>query len=486
VTAIRKHLGDFIAIVALFVAALGIAGYILSQQRLHFPLIQDKPFTVKAEFANAQAVQPGQGQTVRVAGVEVGQIGQIKLKNGRAVVELQLEPKYKGLLRQDATALLRSKTGLKDMFVEVDPGQGKALKENGTIRISNTAPDINPDEFLSALDADTRDYLKLLINGAGKGLKGRGTDLQETFARLGPLHRDLARVSSAVARRRGNLRNLIHNYGELVAELGGKDKDLTRLVQQSNQVFEAFASQDTNVASFVSKLPGSLRQTQSTLVKADRLGRELRPALAALRPPFRKLASANAGVLPLAREATPILKNQIRPFVRASQPFTRDFGRGARDLSKAGPDLTNSFLELNRLFNMLSYNPDGTQGISQGCETGGSCSAAERNRNEGYLYWLAWIAQDTTSIFSTRDAQGSIRRVTAGGVNCNSLAQISGGISGQLPPELKTTLNGTLGSLPGPVKTGLLGALGQAGPDPTVDNVTDFSKVLGQLGLCAL
>ena len=56
--------------------------------------------------------------------------------------------------------------------MEVDPGDGKPLKENERIKVQNTASDINPDEFLSALDADTRDYLKLLINGAGKGLKG--------------------------------------------------------------------------------------------------------------------------------------------------------------------------------------------------------------------------------------------------------------------------------------------------------------------------
>ena len=30
--------------------------------------------------------------------------------------------------------------------------------------IASTLPDINPDEFLSALDVDTRDYLKLLLN----------------------------------------------------------------------------------------------------------------------------------------------------------------------------------------------------------------------------------------------------------------------------------------------------------------------------------
>jgi phospholipid/cholesterol/gamma-HCH transport system substrate-binding protein len=484
-TAIRKHLGDFIAIVALFIAALGIAGYILSQQRLQFPLVQEKPFTVKVELPNAQAVQPGQGQTVRVAGVEVGQVGKVTLEEGKAVVELQMEPKYKGLIRRDGTALLRSKTGLKDMFIEVDPGDGKPLESGQRIEVQNTAPDINPDEFLSALDADTRDYLKLLINGAGKGLKGRGNDLQETFARLGPVHKDLARVTRAVARRRGNLRRLIHNYGLLVRELGGKDKDLTRLVQQSNQVFEAFASQDVNISSFVSKLPGSLRQTQSTLVKADRLSRELRPTLAALRPPFRKLDTANRQVLPLAREGTPILKNQVRPFVRASQPFTKDFGVGARDLSKAGPDLSKSFLQFNRLFNMAAYNPNGQEGISSGCENDGNCTAAERNRSEGYLFWLAWIGQNTTSIFSTRDAQGSIRRVTAGGVNCNTLAQIAGGVSGELPPELKTTLNGTLASLPAGVKGPIATLLGDAG-DPTVDNITDFGKVLNQLGLCAL
>ncbi|MDQ4048968.1 MAG: MCE family protein, partial [Actinomycetota bacterium] len=84
--AIRKHLGDFIAIVALFVLAMGIGGYILSEQRMRFPLIEEKPFPLKVELPDAQAVQPGQGQTVRTAGVEIGQIGKVKLEDGRAVV----------------------------------------------------------------------------------------------------------------------------------------------------------------------------------------------------------------------------------------------------------------------------------------------------------------------------------------------------------------------------------------------------------------
>ena len=115
---------------------------------------------------------------------------------------MQLEPKYEDYIREDATVLLRTKTGLKDMFLEVDPGAGEPLPENETISSANSAPDIDPDEVLAALDSDTRDYLQLLVSGAGKGLKGRGTDLRETFARLGPLNRDIGKLTTAVARRR--------------------------------------------------------------------------------------------------------------------------------------------------------------------------------------------------------------------------------------------------------------------------------------------
>jgi phospholipid/cholesterol/gamma-HCH transport system substrate-binding protein len=411
--AIRKHLADFLAVVALFVLGAGVATYILANQRLRFPLVEDKPFVVKMELENAQAVQPGQGQTIRSAGVEIGKIGAVELEEGVAVVEMELEPRYEGYVRDDATALLRTKTGLKDMFVELDPGDGKPLDAGDRIPVANTAPDIDPDEILAALDTDTRDYLKLLVSGAGKGLDGRGEDLRETFRRFSPLHRDLNRVTEAIADRRDNLRRLIHNYGLLVDELGGRGEDLTRLVRASNAVFDSFAAEDTNVSAFVAKLPGALRETRVTLGKVDRLGQRLGPALESLRPPFRKLDEANRAVLPFVEEATPIIRDEIRPFARAGQPFFRKLGLSARDLSKASPDLTKSFRGLNRLFNIGAHNPNGAEELTGDL-------AKDRARDEGYLYWLAWTAQNTVSLFSTSDAQGPFRRIFLGGVNCNT------------------------------------------------------------------
>jgi phospholipid/cholesterol/gamma-HCH transport system substrate-binding protein len=416
--AIRKNLADFLAIIGVVLLGIGIGAYILANQRLRFPLVEEPFYTVKAELPDAQAVTPGQGQTVVVSGVRIGDIGSVDLEDGKAVVELQLEPKYKDLITDQATALLRAKTGTKDMFLEVDPGDGKPLPKDGRIPVSNTLPDIDPDEFLAVLDSDTRSYLKLLISGAGKGLEGRGTDLRATLERLGPLHKDLARVSRSVAERRYNLRRLVNRYGLLMTELGKSDKDITRLVRSSNVTLGAFADEDQNISSLVSKLPGTLDQTATTLGKVDRLADQMGPTFQSLRAPFSKLDEANGAVLPFVKEAAPILQKQVRPFARAAQPFQRDLGAASADLAQANPDLTTAFHGLNRLFDMGAYNPGGSEGISEACEKTGACTRAERARNEGYLYWLGWVGQNTVSLFSTADALGPIRRAYLLNLNC--------------------------------------------------------------------
>ena len=80
------------------------------------------------------------------------------------------------------------------MFFELDPGTEAAgeFEEGETVPVANTAPDVNLDEVLDALDADTQAYLKLLLVGAGEGLDGRGKDLGELLGSLGPINRDLA------------------------------------------------------------------------------------------------------------------------------------------------------------------------------------------------------------------------------------------------------------------------------------------------------
>ena len=99
--------------------ALAVVIYILEHQP-SFTL--DKSYyTVYAQFQTGAAVTAGQGQAVDIAGVEVGQVGGVKLENGRAVVTMNIFKKYQPIY-QDATVLLRPRTPLKDMYLALDPG----------------------------------------------------------------------------------------------------------------------------------------------------------------------------------------------------------------------------------------------------------------------------------------------------------------------------------------------------------------------------
>ncbi|MBA2505574.1 MAG: MCE family protein [Thermoleophilaceae bacterium] len=438
--AISKYFRDFVALVVLVVIGLGVGGYILSNQRVQFPIIEEKPFKLKAEFSDAQAVRPGQGQTVRVAGMRIGDIGEVELVQGKAIVTMNLDQEFKDIVHEDATALLRPRTGLKDMFIALDPGspESPVMEENDVLPVAQTKPDIDADEVLSALDVDTRAYLKLLINGAGKGLEGRGHDLRQVFRRFGPLNRDIARLTGQVKLRKRNLARLIHNYGSTVERLGEEDESLTQLVSSAGQVFERLSKEDENISLAVSRLPSALRETEGTLRKVDTLGQVAKPAFTKLRPAIRQLDKTNEQVEPFAREAAPIIKNQIRPFVRAARPYIADLKPTAQNLAKASPDLRESFFELNRFFNMAAYN------------VGGKGPAGS---DEGYLFWLAWVAQNTNSLFNTADAMGPYRRIVTVASCTNLIAATQPG--GSVPEVFQQVALGLI-NLVGP--TGVCGS----------------------------
>ena len=411
-TAVRKHAKEVLAVVVLVAVAVAVSLYVLNEQRLRFPC-EASPLVLDAQFSTAQAVTAGQGQTVRVAGVRIGDIGDVKLQDGKAVVEMVIDPESKGLIRTDAHAMLRPRTGLKDMFIEVDPGSdgAPAATAGYTLPISATSPDVNPDEILGELDADTRDYLRLLIGDAGRGLDGRGADLREILRRFEPTHRDLARVSTAVAQRRENLRHLITSLHTLNGELARRGNDLAGLVDSSAAVMHQFAGEDQNVSTAVGELPGALRQTTDTMTKLQRYATLLGPTAEKLRPAARALDPANQAVRPLAQEATPLLRDDIRPFVREARPVVRDLRPAARNLSAATPALTRTFGLANTFLNLAAYNPNGRE------------DPGDPARQEGYLFWAAWVQHMATQLFSTSDANGVFRPVTIG-APCATVEQL--------------------------------------------------------------
>ncbi|MCW3012858.1 MAG: hypothetical protein JWO90_3262 [Solirubrobacterales bacterium] len=409
---LRKNVRYIVALLGLAAIGLAVMSYILKEQGARLPFVSASPVRITAVLDNAQAVTPGQGQTVQVAGVQVGKIATVELEDGRARLGLDIEPKHieSGIIKTDATALLRPRTPLKDMYLQVLPGRrdGEAIEEGFELPLRNTMTDVDLDEILSALDGRTRDYLTLLLNGTGKGLRGRGGDLAEVFKRFEPTVGDLATVNRAVAGERAALRRLVSSLAGLNGELAKRPEELSGLVTAANATFGAFASEDENLKATVSELPATLKRATQTLRDVKPLADELGPVTRALTPALQALERANARVRPAARELTPIVRDQIRPFTRAARPLVQDLAPAARDLAALAPEAQRSVKVLNRFFNMFAFNQGGRE------------APGKAGRDEGYLFWLAWATHQGANLINTDDANGPMRGIFLAGT-CTTL-----------------------------------------------------------------
>ena len=423
--AIRDHLRDFIAILVLGAIALFTLYVILYNQKAALPswvpgLGQDF-YELRAEFSSAQAVTPGQGQAVDIAGIQVGKVGKVELEDGNAVVRMDVEPEYAKLIHEDAQLLLRPKTGLNDMVIEVEPGtEGETPEEGSTIPLAQTQPNVHPDQILAILDADTRDYLAMLLSG-GRTLGGQGRQLSAGLRRFEPLSRDLARIGRALAVRRDNIKRSIHNFRLVLEELGTNDTELAQFVDSSNAVLRSFAAQQDSIRAALRELPPALRSLQDNLARSDTFSRVLRPAALRLIPSARALKPALEESQELFRETLSPLRDQIRPFTRQIRPTVRHLAQAAEPLFKTSKGLRNSFSTLNVLLNELAFNPPG-------------------GRKEGFLFFLPWLNHGFNSIFLTQDAEGPVRRgLLLFGCNTVRLAEFAAAANDELKTALQVT-----------------------------------------------
>jgi phospholipid/cholesterol/gamma-HCH transport system substrate-binding protein len=390
---IERYRTAFIAVVTMIVIAAGSAGYILAHERLSVPawvpIVGHESFVLKGEFSTAQAVTPGQGQSVTIAGAKIGEISSVELRGGRALVSMNLTPKYAKYIYRDATALLRPKTGLKDETVEISPGEPSSGSVSGgyTIPVTQTSPDGNLDEFLASFDTETRTLLQALLAGVGEGLNGNSANLSATFKHFAPLAHELTEIGREVAKRQYDVEHGIHNFRLLIEALGSKDTRLAQAVEYSNAVFATFSREDRQVQETLQQLPGVLKQANHGFGKLATAARITGSTLHALEPFATALAPAQKEVRASFKATTPILKNEVRPLFRQILPVLEQLQPSLKDFTQAAPQLTTAFTVINEFFNELAYNPGPNQG--------------------GFLFYLDWANHDLNSVVAQGDAHGS-------------------------------------------------------------------------------
>jgi phospholipid/cholesterol/gamma-HCH transport system substrate-binding protein len=407
---ISRYSGAFAAVVGIIVLAALIGGYVLSQERLLLPgwvpVFGHSNFVLKAEFQAGDALTPGQGQAVTIAGAKVGEIGAVELHDNVAVVTMDIDPKYARYVYRDATLIMRPRTQLKDETIQITPGLPKtgAVHSGETFSLAQTAPDGDFDQFLAALDGETRAYLQELLAGAGIALKNNGRALSADFIRLDPLTRDLQKISGELQLRHTNIERSIHNFQLLVSAIGGKDKQLSAVIDAANRVFTVFSRQQAAVEQTLRALPGALKKTNKGLGTLATAANIVAPTLTKLHGFASSFASAQKANRELFKTTTPIIKDEIEPFVHEALPVLRQITPATKAFNKALPALTTSFGVVNELFNELGYNPEPTE--------------------PGFLFFLDWANHNFNSALSAADANGPLGHALIY-YNCNVVGLIS-------------------------------------------------------------
>jgi len=427
----RGRSKDTIAIAILAAVAIVMTLWIFTQQKASLPswvpFVGEEFVQVTGEFTTAQAVTPGQGQAVDIAGVQIGKVTSVDLEDGHAVVGMDIEPQYLELIHPDATLLLRPKTNLNDMIVEVDPGKAPGQIEDGhNFPLSRTEPNVNLDAFLATLDADTRQYIQLLVAGGAQGIGGRGRQLSGALRRFQPFVHYTADLNRAVSQRRVAIARAIHGFSLLTTELGRHDRELERFVSSSKDALGNFANQQRSIQETLVELPSTLSTAEAAFSSVNRFSNVARPALLDLIPQAQALGPALRANERLFEQTTGPIRDQIRPFTREIRPVLTHAKQGSADLNKSVRGFGKSLEGFNGFLNELAFKP--------------------KDSRQSYLFYLPWLNHNFNATFNLDDPAGPIQRGMIL-ISCNGTDLAYGtveGIPGAVPSKiyLKTILEG--------------------------------------------
>lgn len=217
---------------------------------------QQQPYQVTGYFASADQVVAG--NEVVMNGVPVGRVESVAVapdaSEAGALIKLDIDRRY-APIRQGTKAVIRPKGLLGVMFVELQPGGGRAISGGGSIPLHDTASPVTLDEVNDIFDPRTRAYVHTLTVQGGATFQGRGADVNALLTQLPALSRDAQDISAQLAQRDQELDALAQEFDKVAGMMASEA--------------EALKSDLRNGADLLDVLAAHQAKLQQELVEAD-------------------------------------------------------------------------------------------------------------------------------------------------------------------------------------------------------------------------
>lgn len=316
--------------------------------------------TVRAAFDDVGSLRVG--DEVRIAGVRVGQVGNITLENGKAVAELELTEVDKVYRNASATAAAvgaRSALGLK--FVALEPGTPDAgqIAPDQIIPASKTTGAQDITDLLTVLDQPTRDALGSTVRETGNGVAGQGGNLSDALRSLPRELPDLATVSRALSADGGaDTTQMLAALDRFAGRFTGRQEQIAGFVKNLNTTLSAVSVDGgAPLGQTIDRAPATLNDVRGALNALAEPLADARSAMTDLRGGAQALGQATPDVRGVLREAVPPL-NKVPAVVDQATPAVDGLTKVMSDARPLAPRLSNTVnLAADPLATVAAYAP---------------------------------------------------------------------------------------------------------------------------------
>ncbi|WP_205695489.1 MlaD family protein [Conexibacter sp. SYSU D00693] len=276
------------------------------------------------------------GADVRMSGVVIGRIAEVRRDGSRARATGELKAAY-APLRTGATAIARLKSLLGEAYLEVAPGPVDApiLQDGATLAADQVQPSQQLSDVLSTFDARTRKSARDLFAGLAEAVRGRGADLNAAIGDGAVAAGGTQELLRTLDRQEGQLRRLVASSAEVFDAAGDRQGAVRAAITQADRVLATTAARDRELRATVRALPPFLASLRRTSGAVDAASGDLNRAALALEPVAPRVA-------PLLRDVTaraPAFERLFRDLPPVLDTGRRTLGDVGRIARAAGPAL---------------------------------------------------------------------------------------------------------------------------------------------------
>jgi virulence factor Mce-like protein len=292
--------------------------------------LKPQGYRVNVPFQEATSLAPE--ADVTISGVPVGKVKKLQSdKSGTTMTTVEIDPRY-APLPKDTQAILRQKTLLGETYVELTPGTGGTaesgkLADGGTLPAGQVSKTVELDEIFRAFDEKTRTSFETWMQSVAQASQGRGTDINEAFANLGPFAQDTTRILQVLNSQEGAVQKLVRDTGTVFGALSERDGQLRSLIRNSEAVFRTTAQRDRELADTFTVLPTFERESTLTVQRLRKFSNDTNPLVTQLRPAAKELSPTLTSLSKLAPDLSAFFKD-LNPLIDASVkgfPATQQF-----------------------------------------------------------------------------------------------------------------------------------------------------------------